>query len=457
MNIQNESRSKRTGILLTLALATSVIAGSCSSNSHKDAKEKESEKSGSAHEVVLSEETLKAVRLETGEATLSSPDETLSVPGTVEVNQQLTQQATPLVSGRIEKVFVTLGGQVAKGAVLAMIASPQIAEMHGKLHEAETALAIAERNYERVQKSENRVAVLKAKAQLDETEAALRRTRRLIELGAGAGKDLIAAETAYKTARAEHDFQSNIALNKEFAEARAAVDTARVDVKHMRDQLAALGAPIAADEKDLDHAHDTSLIALRSPVTGTVTERLVNAGAGVQAGMPLFTISDISSLWVIAQVPVAQLKTLTIGSAAQVRIPGSDPISGRIAYIDPLLNEETRTGRVRVEAANLARRLNAGSFAEITFKTVQVAKAKSEAIVVIPEDAIQRIGDRSVIFIPRENQPGHFEVRDIQPGGAFDGMQRVSAGLKAGEQVVTKGSFALKAQLMRAELDEDHK
>jgi cobalt-zinc-cadmium efflux system membrane fusion protein len=374
------------------------------------------------------------------------------VTGSVETNQQQTQQATPLVSGRVERVNAALGDLVRKGAALAVIASPQIAEMHGKLHEAETALAIAERNYERVQKTENRVAVLQAKARLDEAEAGLRRTQKLIELGAGAGKDLVAAETAYKTARAEYEFQSNIALNKELAEARAAVDTARVDVKHMRDQLAALGAPVAVGEKDDDHGHDTSLIALRSPIAGTVTERLVNAGAGIEAGKPLFTVANISNLWVIANVPEAQVKTLRTGARAQVRAADGEEIAGRVTYLDPLLNEETRTARVRVEIANPGGRLKVGTFVEVGFSS---GAAGGEMALAVPDEAVQRIGDRTVVFVPKEGEAGHFEVRDVEVGGVTAGRRRITNGLKVGERIVTRGSFALKTQLMKGELGED--
>lgn len=421
------------------------------------AKEEHDDEHGGANEVRLSEEALKAAKIETAEAVEQAAGETLRVTGSVETNQQLTQQATPLVSGRVERVNAALGDRVGKGAVLAMIASPQIAEMHGKLHEAETALAISQRNYERVQKAENRVAVLQAQARLDEAEAGLRRTRRLIELGAGAGKDLVAAETAYKTAQAEYEFQSNIALNREVAEARAAVDTARVDVKHMRDQLAALGAPVAADEKDDDHNHDTSLIALRSPIAGTVTERLVNAGAGVEVGKPLFTVANLANLWVIANVPEAQAGRLRIGSSAQVRMAGGEEaVAGRVTYIDPSLNEETRTARVRVETANPGGRFKVGSFVEVSFKTAIAGGASGETSLVIPDEAVQRIGERTVVFIPKEKEAGHFEVREIEPGGVTDGMRRVTGGLKAGERVVTRGSFTLKTQLMKGELEDDH-
>src|SRR5690606_33989772 len=148
-----------------------------------------------------------------------------------------TEMATPLVGGRIEQVYYGVGDYVNQGATLAVISSPQLAQLHGKMHEARTRYELAQRNLQRVQKSENRVAILQAKARLDEAEATLKRTRRLIELGAGAGKDLIAAETNYKTAKADYDFQSNISLNKEIQEAKAEVETSLVDLRHIQDEM----------------------------------------------------------------------------------------------------------------------------------------------------------------------------------------------------------------------------
>jgi membrane fusion protein, heavy metal efflux system len=414
---------------------------------------------GEAGEVKLSAEALKAAKIETAEAVEQAAGETLRATGSVETNQQQTQQATPLVAGRVERVNVALGDRVRAGQPLAVIASPQIAQMHGKLHEAETKLSLAERELERVQKAENRAAVLAAKAKLDEAEAGLTRTRRLIELGAGAGKDLVAAETAYRTAKAEYDFQSNIALNKEIQEARAEVETARVDVAHIRDEMKSLGAPVGTGEHGRHgdaHQRDTSLVVLRAPVSGLVTERLVNAGAGIEAGKPLFTVANISNLWVIANVPEAQVRRLRLGTAALVRAAGGEEaVTGRVTYIDPTLNEETRTARVRVETANPGERFKVGSFVEVSFRAGD-GGAAGEPALVIPDEAVQRVGERTIVFVPKGNEAGHFEVREVELGGVSDGLRRVTAGLKAGERVVTKGGFTLKTQLQKGELGEEH-
>lgn len=451
-----ENRCALLVVVLALLTAMSILLLSCGQKTETSAGKVAEEKHGDEQsgEVALDKEALTAAGIEIGEVTEQPIGAKLRVTGTVEANEQEMQQATPLVSGRVERVRVALGDSVKKGDVLAVISSPQIAQMHGKLHEAETKLGLAERNLQRVQQAENRAAVLSAKARLDEAEAALKRTRRLIELGAGAGKDVIAAETAYKTAKAEYEFQGNIALNREIQEARAEVETTRVDVAHIRDEMLSFGVEVKVGERG-EHKENTSLVMLRAPVSGIVTERLVNAGAGIEAGKPLFTVANLSTLWVIANVPEAQVINLRSGTPAVVRSAAlrEDSITGRIDYIDPRLNEETRTARVRVEIRNPGDRLRTGMFAEIEFLTGDAKSTEKE--IVIPETAVTRLGERTVVFIPAEEE-GHFKVREIEVGEERDGMRRVTGGLKAGERVVTKGSFTLKSQLQKGELGEEH-
>ncbi|HXD29505.1 MAG TPA: efflux RND transporter periplasmic adaptor subunit [Pyrinomonadaceae bacterium] len=405
-------------------------------------------------EVKLSPEARAAAGIEIEGVTQRPAVAMLRVTGTVETNPQQTQLATTLVSGRVERVNVVLGDRVRAGSVLAVISSPEVAEMHGKLLEAETRLRLAERTLERVQRAENRVAVIQAKAKLDEAEATLRRTRRLIELGAGAGKDLIAAEAAQKTAKAEYDFQNNISLSREVQQAQAEAETARVDLRHIRQSLVTLGAHLTEGERE-NPRENISLVRVHSAVSGTITERQVNVGSGIQAGTPLFTVANISTVWVIANVPEAQLGNLRVGTPAEVRSTalGGRAVPGRVNYIDPRLNEETRTGRVRVELANPGERLKSGMFVEVGFQA-GTGSASGEELV-IPATAVQRIGDRSVVFIPKDGEEGTFIVRDVELGGEVDGYHRVLDGLKLGEKVVTKGSFILKTQLMKSELGEE--
>jgi cobalt-zinc-cadmium efflux system membrane fusion protein len=454
----------RSLLTFTSILSISVIAISFMFWRHSESvttkqkteAEKVESKSDTENEVALSSEAVSNAGIEISEVTQLSASNLLQATGTIEVNQEQTQQATPLVSGRIERINVALGNHVRAGEVLAMIASPEVAELRGKFHEEETHLAIAQRKLERVQKSENQVAVLQAKARLNEAETTLNRTRRLVDIDMAAKKDLVSAETAYEVAKAEYDFQSNIVLIRDLQEAKAEVETAKIDLSHVRDQLRALGAPVPENE-EADHKGNTAVIPITAPMSGVITERMVNVGAGIESGTPLFTIANLSTIWVIANVPESEVGRLQIGSPAEIhsKALSEAKFTGKVSYIDPQLSESTRTARVRVEVINPNEQLKVGVFVEVSFQTnLDETNAKEKELFVASE-AVQRIDDRSVVFIPKQNEPGHFEVRDVELGQEIDARWHVIKGLAVGEHVVTKGSFALKTKLLKKQLQED--
>jgi cobalt-zinc-cadmium efflux system membrane fusion protein len=431
------------------ATTVNVEAGESAEKKEEEGGHKEGEE---GEEVKLDPETVSSAGIQTEGVTQRPAIALLKVTGAVELNPEKTEMATPLVGGRIENVFFGVGDYVNQGAVLAVISSPQLAEMHGKMNEAKTRLNLAQANLARVQKAENRVSILQAKAKLDEAEATLRRTKRLIELGAGAGKDQIAAETNYKTAKADYDFQSNIGLNKEIQTAKAEVETARIDYAELQNQLRTLGVSETKLQSN-DHTNENnSQVAVRAPLAGVVTERKYNAGAGIDAATPIFAISNLSTVYVIANVPEASVGKLSVGSIAEITSPSIGTINGRVAYIDPRLDETSRTARVRLEVPNPNGRLRAGMFTEVGFQT-GTNEADGQELVV-PSAAVQREGEKTIVFVPKENEPGAFEVRTVEVGGDIEGYTRVKSGLELGEQVVTKGSFTLKTQMQKGEMGE---
>ncbi|MFN0140864.1 MAG: efflux RND transporter periplasmic adaptor subunit [Pyrinomonadaceae bacterium] len=444
------------GLIAIIGLAWIVTR-----NSATDVKVETSEKKEEAGhsddesgtEVRLDPEALNSAGIVTEGVTSRPAVALLDVTGTVEADPQQTQAVTPLVPGRVEKVYVAIGDRVTAGATLATISSTEITEAYGKLHEAENRLDIARKNLQRVRRSENRIGVLTAKAKLDEAEATLKRTRRLIELGAGAGKDLIAAETAFKTAQADYDFQRNITLNKEIQEAEGELKTAEIDLNHQKRSLLSLGVNIRVGDEDV---RNVALVPIRAPLSGVVTERLVSAGSGIQAGQQMFTLSNISSVWITANVPQQQLGLINVGSIAAVKTTalGDQTINARVTYIDPGINEDTRTAKVRLAVDNPGERLRAGMFVEVGFQTGTDSATGEE--LVVNSEAIQRVGEKTVVFVPRENEHGAFEVREVETGGEVSGYTRIKSGLKLGEKVVTKGSFTLKAQLQKGDLGEGH-
>jgi cobalt-zinc-cadmium efflux system membrane fusion protein len=357
----------------------------------------------------------------------------------------------PLVAGRVEQVFASIGSRVSAGQTVAVLMSTEIADAYGKWREAETRFALAQKNLERVKRAENRVAILQAKAKLDEAEATLKRTKRLIELGAGAGKDLISAETAFKSAQADYDFQRNIPLNKEIQEAQAGVETSRITALQERQSLQVLGVNVSSTNADV---RNVAQVAVRAPLSGIVTERMVSPGAGVQAGQQMFTISNLSTVWITANVPEQQLGLVHTGSIAEVRTPSANGvITARVSYIDPQINTDTRTARVRLAVDNPGERLRAGMFTEVGFQTGTNAASGEE--LVVSSAAVQLIDGKSVVFVPQENEPNTYRIREIETGGETGGYTKVLSGLELGEKVVTRGSFALKTQLLKGEIGDD--
>jgi cobalt-zinc-cadmium efflux system membrane fusion protein len=375
------------------AIAVMVLALLVVGCGDKKAETKEAPKpAGEANIVRLSPAAAQSAGITIETVSTATLTATSRFTGAVEPNQQQLQQVTALTNGRVEQVFAKLGDAVRAGSVLATVSSPEVAEMHGKL--------------------------LEAQAHLNLTDANLRRTKRLTDLGAAAGKDLAAA-----TAEAE---------------------TARFDVNHLRDALDILGA---LPEKG---QHNISTVRLVAPIGGVITERMVNPGSGVEAGKPLFTIANLSTVWVIASVPEAQVATLRTGVQAEVRAAslGNDVVRGTVAYIDPVLNEATRAARVRIEVRNPNGRLKVGTFVDATIAS---ASGGQQALTVA-DDAVQRVNEKDVVFVRTADNT--FAARSVTLGDRIDGRRVVVAGLSAGERVVTKGSFTLKSQMLKSEFAE---
>ena len=225
-------------------------------------------------------------------------------------------------------------------------------------------------------------------------------------------------------------------------------------MRHIEDEMRSLGVTVNSDDED-DHRKDTSLVAVRSPLSGVITERKFNAGAGVEAAVPIFAISNLSTVYVIANVPEGSVGRLAIGSVAEIKPSTVGTINGRISYIDPRLDETTRTVRVRLEVPNGNGKLRAGMFTEVGFYAGTSETTGQE--LVVKSEAIQRDGEKTIVFVPKTDEPGAFEIREVEIGGETEGYTSVKNGLQLGETVVTKGSFTLKTQMQKGELgDHDH-
>lgn len=374
-----------------LGLLLLVFGSGCRRNA--EGAEKPAPAHATAPDVVtLSPGALRAAGVETAVAEYRSANREISTTGTVQPDQHRIQQVTSLAGGRVERVAVSIGQTVTADAVLAVIASPEIADMKGRLLEAEARLGVS--------------------------RAAAERSRRLAQIGAAPGKDVQTATADLAAAEAE--------------------------VSHLRGALRSFGGS--------EGQSGIATVVLRAPISGVVTERLINPGAGIQAGQSLFTIVDPRLVWVIADVSAADLSSVAIGSQAVIRAPTSTtPLTGTVEYIDPSIRPETRTTAVRITVNNPANLLRVGMFVDVRLRTASA----TQPAVWVPASAIENIGERTIVFVPIAGASGSFRVKDVQPGETIGAFRSVLSGVTAGERVVSKGTFALKSQMLKSQFEED--
>lgn len=183
-------------------------------------------------------------------------------------------------------------------------------------------------------------------------------------------------------------------------------------------------------------------LTVTAPSDGVVMKRMpALEGMAVRPGMELFHIADLSSLWLSVEAFEDQLGWLQIGSEAEVifsYLPG-ETFTGRVRYIEPQVDEATRTIRLKLEVPNRAGRLRAGMYATVRFRPV-VARAA----VIVPSLAVLRTGQRNLLIVAGDG--GRFTPREIQLGSEGDGRVEVVSGLEPGEQVVTSAQFLIDSE-----------
>jgi RND family efflux transporter MFP subunit len=182
-------------------------------------------------------------------------------------------------------------------------------------------------------------------------------------------------------------------------------------------------------------------ITIHSPVSGTVTERKVTEGQYVKEGDPLLVVADLSTVWVKADVYEADVPRVRPNQP--VEISGESmpdrKLRGRIGFIEPMLNEQTRTVAVRMQVPNPGLRLRPGMFVTAT---LQPSMAKRQ--LAVPRTAVVRGGTKDIVYVAKAN--GVFEGREVKLGAAGQDYYAVLSGLKEGESVVTQGNFLLDSQ-----------
>jgi RND family efflux transporter MFP subunit len=316
----------------------------------------------------------------------------LRLPGTVQPDEYGQVVVTPFVSGRVTSVSAQLGDRVQRGAPLARIYSSDLADAQAKYASTRAELAAAEQR--------------------------LARTTRLVEIGAASRQELEADEA----------MRARLAAEVQGAGAR----------------LRELG--LSPERAATTPSAASASVTVPAPLTGIVTARKANVGLVVDPGSELFTVASVSPVWVIADVQEADLSKVRIGGAATV-VADAFPdrrINGKVSYISPDLRPETRTGQLRVEVPNPGGDLRFGMFVNVDLVTPQASAA-----VTVPAEAVQTIGARHFVYVAPAGETGEYVEREVTVGTREGDAVEILHGVEAGDQVVTKGSFLLRAERER--------
>ena len=260
---------------------------------------------------------------------------------------------------------------------------------------------------------------------------------------------------AEATAAREADlFARRVCPKKDLLEAEAARDQAKAEERAAASRLAGYGLdPASFDGEAGDGpAGAESRYAIRAPFAGRVLERSVNLGASVEPGQDLLLIGDTSRMWILAQAYERELAAILGAQArgevrAEVTVPAypGRTFPGRVDRMSGVLDEATRTSRIRILADNPDGLLRAGMFAR-----VNLLVGGGAMVLAVPADAVLEDAGRSFVFVP--TTPPYFVRRPVRTGRTADGWMEILDGLRQGDTVVSRGAFQLKSDVLRSKM-----
>ena len=343
-------------------------------------------------EVRLTESQMKLIDLRVGAAEPGRVASDLVLNGEVTADQDRTVEVLPRAAGIVRQVMGRLGETVRAGAPLAVIESSGVAE--------------AEATYLAAQSK--------------------------------------AALTRAQAAREEMLWRKGISAQQEYQVAKQAAQEAEIQARAAARKLQLLGLdPSAAGNPGAERG--PVRLTVVAPFDGTLIKRNVAVGDQVTESSPLFRLANLDKVWVIASVFEKDMGRVAVGQPAGVTLaayPGRR-FEGTVTWISDVLDEKSRTLKIRVEVDNGERLLKPGSFARVT-----VTPPDQRAGLVVPAPAVQREKDQTVVFVAEGD--GVFKSQAVKVGERSRDAVEIVAGLKPGERVVTNGAFALLSELEKS-------
>jgi cobalt-zinc-cadmium efflux system membrane fusion protein len=317
------------------------------------------------------------------------------ISGRIDTNERLVTRIGASVTGRVTEVLAEVGDSVRVGQTLASVASQELTTVQ--------------------------LAYLRANASASLAERAVERARQLIQA------DVIGSAEVQRR-------ESELTIAK--AETRASADHLRL-----------LGMTADGITKLRDQGNLQSVASVIATQSGVITERKISQGQVAQPGDQLFTVADLSNVWVIGALPEQAARTVQLGQRIEVHVPalGERKLMGRVVFISDTISPETRSVAIRTQVDNPKRELKPQMLANL-----RIAGATSVQLA-IPVGAVVREGDKDHVYV--QTSPLRFRLTAVELGSANEGLRPVLKGLAQGVPVVVEGAFHLNNERKRSELE----
>ncbi len=373
-------------------MGTALLLAGCGKDKPQPEAPK-AEAKGDPMEVVLDPAMTKQFQVEN--AAIADIAITQLVAGRIEANEQRTTRIGASVTGRVVHVLAEVGDRVKAGQALAMLASPELTQAQLAFLRALSATKLAERTVERAQA-------------------------------------LVAAD---------------VIGNAELQRREVELSVARAELRAAQDQLRLIGL----SQVHVDRLRDSGAITSEVPITATrsgiVIERKVSQGQVAQPGDPLFTVADLSNVWVVGALPEQDANSVRLNQQVEVQVAalGAEKLKGRIVFVSDTVQPDTRTVPIRTEVENPKFELKPQMLATLKLNGTYVKQ------LAVPATAVVRENDKDYVFV--KTGENRFRLTEVQLDPAAGELRPVRKGIDEGTPIVVDGSFHLNSQRKRAELE----
>lgn len=374
-------------LVIGVVLAAMILSKNNSSSQHDDAVPADKNASvqpakSTPNEVPLDDAQVKAAGITIESVAPARITSVLQFPGEVQLNDDRTVHVVPRVPGVAESVAVATGQMVHKGQLLVVFSSQQISEQR-------SALQSAERHLEHV-------------------KMVFQREKRL--------------------------WEQRVSAEQDYLEAQHAVEEAEIRRDNAMQKLRALGVNMSA--KALNR------FELFAPYDGVIVERNLSIGEAVKEDTPIFTIADLSTVWVEVYIPAKDLPMVRVGDKVKVRATAFDAeTTGTIAFVGALVGEQTRMAKARIVVVN-----SKGLWRPGLFVNVQVKAGDALIPVTVKNDALQSLGTQQVIFV-RDGK--RFVPRPVTTGRTDGKYIEITSELAPGTPYAAANSYVIKSELAK--------